>query len=110
MDGIAANRAVVHDFLQVLETDLIETHPKKGGHVFYHSTSEKGAIRLASMSQINIGIKGKWLLRLRPQRSDHGTLLHAAVSTILTKNGQEFEGKFVYRHFQTVCQASISLL
>ena len=68
-DGmIAANRAITHSFLQVLETDLVETHPSQKGFVFVHSTTVEAAQRLASVDTIILGIPGRWELRLRPVR------------------------------------------
>ncbi|KAL3136590.1 hypothetical protein ABBQ38_005836 [Trebouxia sp. C0009 RCD-2024] len=95
-EAVAANSAVTHDFLQMLETDLVETPLSKQGYVFYHSTTEDAAARL----DIRIGMAGMWELRLRPrQQRDYG-LQYAAVSTPLTRNGNKFDDSLVYTHYK----------
>ena len=109
-DGmIAANRAITHSFLQVLETDLVETHPSQKGFVFVHSTTAEAAERLASVDTIILGIPGRWELRLRPARKqDEDSLKHAAVSSRLPRNNQDFESAQMLRHFNEVSAAGIA--
>ena len=106
---IAANRAITEPFLQVLETDLVETHPSQKGFVFVHSTTVEAAQLLASVDTIVLGILGSWQLRLRPARKqDEDSLKHAAVSSKLPRNNQAFDNAQMLRHFKEVSTAGIS--
>lgn len=102
---MAANKAILHATLQILEAK--DVYDKGRGQPAFTAATKAGADALKQMPHIKFGIEGRFCVTLMPeQRTDH-TLLYAIVGDKVDQ--VSFTSAPLLQHFcSLICMSILS--